>query len=155
MDLVPLDWAVPAVARLFQERFSPGRVYQVCAGRKESLTLRELVDWTLEIFERHPLSARWGPIRLPEIVSVAEYEAYAAKVLRSGDALHKELLRVLGYFLPHLGIFQAFENRKVLEGLGVKGPRVPPMSDYYAKVVTYLIETDWGRWPSRAGSRSS
>ena len=78
-------------------------------------------------------------------MSLSEHEEFVEKSRRSGDRLLNELLRVLGFFLPHLGMFQAFENRRVMEGLAASGLQLPPMRDVYGKVVTYCLETDWGR----------
>ena len=145
VDLIPTDWAVSALAYLFDSSFVPGRVYQLCAGPEGSLTVREMFELTKELFESHPNGKRWLPIHVPELVSLSEYEEFVEKSRRSGDRLLNELLRVLGFFLPHLGMFQAFENRRVMEGLAVSGLQLPPMRDVYGKVVTYCLETNWGR----------
>ncbi len=145
VDLIPTDWAVSALAYLFDSSFVPGRVYQLCAGPEGSLTVREMFELTKELFESHPNGKRWLPIHVPELVSLSEYEEFVEKSRRSGDRLLNELLRVLGFFLPHLGMFQAFENRRVMEGLAASGLQLPPMRDVYGKVVTYCLETNWGR----------
>ena len=149
IDLIASDWAAAALAYLFEHRFVPGRVWQICAGPEASLTLREMIDLTVEVFENHPLGRDLPPIRVPELVSLETYEQYVEKNRLDGDRLLNELLRVLGYFLPHLAIFQAFENRHVVEGLAGSGLRFPPIRDYFGKVVEYCLETDWGRRSSR------
>ncbi len=145
MDLIPTDWAASALAYLFDSSFVPGRVYQLCAGLEGSLTVREMIELTKELFENHPKGKRWLPIRVPEMVSLSAYEEFVEKSRRNGDKLLNELLRVLGFFLPHLGMFQAFENRRAMEGLAASGLQLPPSRDVYVKVVTYCLETDWGR----------
>ena len=60
-------------------------------------------------------------------------------------ACSAELLRILGYFLPHLGIYQAFENRMALESLAGSGLALPPIRDYYERIVDYGLDTAWGR----------
>ncbi|HEV8130044.1 MAG TPA: hypothetical protein VGQ81_02240 [Acidobacteriota bacterium] len=67
-----------------------------------------------------------------------------------GDKVLSELLRTLGYFLPHLGIFQAFEKRNTTDGLASSGLQFPPIRDYYGKVVRYCLETNWGREVAQA-----
>jgi nucleoside-diphosphate-sugar epimerase len=145
IDLIPTDWAASALAYLFARRFAPGRIYQICAGQQGSLTVGQMIDLTVGIFLAHPVGRRLSPLRLPKLVSLAEYEEYVAKKRRGTDRLLNELLRVLDYFLPHLGIFQVFENRLATEALAGSGLTLPPIRSYYHKVVHYCLETDWGR----------
>lgn len=145
IDLIPTDWAIPALAHLFESAFVPGRIYQICAGPEASLTTQQLIEITLGIFESHPLGRRWLPIRIPELVPLPEYEAYTAEVRKEGDVFANEYIRILDYFLPHLALHQAFENRHVTEGLAGSGIVLPPIGNCYEKVVRYLIETNWRR----------
>jgi nucleoside-diphosphate-sugar epimerase len=148
VDLIPTDWAISALAYLFEQRFIPTRIYQICAGPEASFPLRELLNLTLELFESHPAARRWLPIRLPELVSLSQYEAYVELSRQGSDKLLNELLRVLGYSLPHLGMLQIFDNHNVLEGLAESSLVLPPIRGYYQKVVNYCLETHWGR-PSK------
>lgn len=146
IDLVPTDWVIPALAHVVRAGFRPGSVYQICAGADRSLRVGELIDLTVRAYERHPEGRRWLPIRLPRLVSVGEFEAYVERRRNGSDRLLNELLRVLGYFLPHLGVYQAFENRKTLEMLqagDVGAP--PPVRSYYEKVVHHGLQTGWGK----------
>jgi len=145
IDLISTDWAIAALATLFEFGFAPGRVYHLCAGREDSLTVREIIDATVSIFESHPMGRRWLPIRVPELVSLSRYEAYVETRRSEGDKLLNELFRVLSFFLPHLAILQTFENTNTIAGLAPSGLRCPPIRDYFAKVVHYCLETNWGR----------
>jgi hypothetical protein len=106
--------------------------------------VQEMFDLTLDTFEAHPRARRWLPIHAPRLVSLPQYEEYAERSRGGGDVLLDELLRVLGYFIPHLGMFQAFDNRHVQEALAGSGLRLPPIRDYYGKVIDYCLETNWG-----------
>jgi nucleoside-diphosphate-sugar epimerase len=149
VDLISSDWAVAALAYLFENRFVPGRVYQLCAGPDASLTVSQMIDLTVDLMESHPACRRNGRIRLPKLVTLAEYQRFVEQTRRSGDVLLNELLRVLGYFLPHLGLFQAFENRNTAAALQGSGLALSPIRSYYDKVVRYCLDTDWGRRPER------
>ncbi|MBI3697173.1 MAG: SDR family oxidoreductase [Acidobacteria bacterium] len=129
VDLIPTDWAAAALASLIQEQFVPGRIYQVCAGARAALTVRQMIDWTAELM---------GPVPLPRLVPLEEYEEYVEKTRRGSDRLLNELLRTLGYFLPHLGLYQAFCVTEC-------GIPLPGIRSYYAKVVDYCVKTNWGR----------
>ena len=145
VDLIPTDWAITALAYLFECRFTPGRIYHICAGPEASFPLRQMIDLTLEVFESHPAARRWLPIRLPELVSLTQYEAYVELSRQGNDKLLNELLRVLGYSMPHLGMLQVFDNHNVLEELTERGIVLPPIRNYYQKVIHYCLETNWGR----------
>jgi nucleoside-diphosphate-sugar epimerase len=147
VDLIPTDWAIPALAHLFAARFEAGAIAQICAGRHASLTVRELIDLTARVYGHHPLGRQWSDIRVPDFVPLAEFEAYVDRHRRSGDRLFGELLRVLCLFVPHLGICQVFDNRVALEGLAQSGLHLPPIRGYYERIVAYGLDTGWGKRP--------
>jgi nucleoside-diphosphate-sugar epimerase len=153
IDLIATDWAIAALAYLFESAFVAGRFYHICAGPQHSLRLQEMMDLTISIFENHPIGRRWVPIRLPELVNLARYEEFVEARRREGDRLTNDLLRVLGYFLPHLGIFQAFDNGKTTEALAPSGLRFPPIRDTFAKVIGYCLDTNWGAHHGRPSLR--
>lgn len=144
VDLIASDWAVPALATLFDSGFIPGRFYHICAGPNQSLTVREMIDRMLALFENHPMARRWLPIRVPELVSLDRYEHFVEQCRSSGDALLNELLKVLGYFLAHLALFQVFDNQGTLKTLAKSGLGPPSTGTYFEKVVRYCLETNWG-----------
>jgi nucleoside-diphosphate-sugar epimerase len=145
VDLIPSDWAIPALAHRFAARFAAGSIAQICAGASASLSVRELVDLTARAYRRHPRRREWPDIRVPQLVTLDEFEAYVERNRRAGDRLFAELLRVLGLFLPHLAIPQAFDNRVAMEGLAERGIELPPIRGYYERIVEYGIDTAWGK----------
>jgi nucleoside-diphosphate-sugar epimerase len=147
VDLIAADWAVPALAHLFDERFVAGDIAQICAGREASLTVRELIDLTGRTYEHHPLGRHGPPIRFPDFVPLPEFEAYVERHRHTKDRLFGELLRILNYFLPHLGIDQAFDNRMTLKSLDDSGLEIPPIREYYERIVAYGLDTAWGKRP--------
>jgi nucleoside-diphosphate-sugar epimerase len=145
MDLIASDWALPALAFIFDHAFAPGSFYHICAGPNYSLTVREMIDVMATVFESHPRAQRWLPIRPPELVPLRQYEEFVEQHRRNGDTLLNELLRALGYFLPHLGMLQAFDNRKTLNALTKSELQLPRATSYFEKVVRYCLDTNWGR----------
>jgi long-chain acyl-CoA synthetase len=144
IDLVPTDWATAALTHLFVSRFVPGSIYQVCAGPAGSATVQHLLDLTLEVFGSHPAGQRWQPIRIPPLVSLAEYEHFMAH-WGQGDALCQELVRVLGHVVPHLALDQTFANDLVFDALRDCGLDLPGMDACFRRVVRYCLDTNWGR----------
>jgi len=144
VDLIASDWAVPALAILFDSDFAPGSFYHICAGPGQGLTIEEMIDVMLAIFENHPMARRWLPLRVPEFVSLDCYEHFVERNRSCNDALLKELLKVLGYFLPHLALFQVFENQGTLKTLAKSGLGLSSTKINFEKVVRYCLETNWG-----------
>ncbi len=152
VDLIASDWAADALTHLILRPVTVGGVYHLCAGEAESLTAGEMIDLTIKSLRAADPSGRFDDIRLPEYVGVREFREYVEKKNGEGDRLLKELLRVVGYSLPHLGLYQAFENGNAVMGLAGSGIALPPIRDYYDKVVRYCVRKDWGRGRGGAGA---
>lgn len=142
VDLIPADWATDALIHLIANSFVPGRIHQVCAGATNSMPAGELLETTAALLCSLGAARR---IEMPRFVSQCEYDAWAAKARDGGDRLLKEILRVLSFSLPHLGIYQSFENDHCVEGLFGSGLKLPPIRNYYPKVIEYCVRTQWGR----------
>jgi nucleoside-diphosphate-sugar epimerase len=144
IDLIASDWAISALAYLFESAFVPCRFYHICGSPPRSLTVREMIDLTLSVFESHPNGQKWLPIQVPDLVSLSRYENFVEQQRRSGDRLFDQLTRVLGYFLPHLALFQAFDNRNTMSALVPIGLELPSMRACYERVVRFCLDTNWG-----------
>ncbi len=145
IDLVASDWVMAALAFLFESAFAPGRFYHLCAGPENSLKLHEIIDLVLSAYQSHPNGKKWMPIHLPDLVSLSCYEEFVKKSQQNGDRLFNELVRVLGYFLPHLAIFQTFENRKTMQALAPSGLQFPSIGACLERAVRFCLHTNWGR----------
>jgi nucleoside-diphosphate-sugar epimerase len=154
IDLIASDWAVPALAYLFESAFVPSRVYHLCAGSKYALTLREMIQLTISVFENHPAGHKFLPLQTPKFVTLARYEEFVQQRSRDGDRLFNELVRVLGYFLPHLAIFQAFDNSDTMRDLALSGLHFPATAQSFERVVKYCLDTNWGKADGAFGSIS-
>jgi hypothetical protein len=104
-----------------------------------------MIDAALAGFESHAAGRRFLPIRVPELVRLDEYELFASEVSRGNDALLKEVVRVLGFFLPHMALEQEFSNANAIRDLAQAGIELPPIREYFGKVVRYCLDTNWGR----------
>jgi hypothetical protein len=122
-----------------------GGVYHLCAGPVRSLTVAELRDLAIEAFDAHGRDARRLPVEIPRLVSLREYDEFVEQSKRGADALLKEVLRALGYFLPHLAMRQFFENQNATRALAESGLRLPPIREYFPRVLRYCLESDFGR----------
>jgi thioester reductase-like protein len=135
VDLIASDWAASALALLYTSHFVPGRVYHVCAGRETSMTVAEILCWTYQIFNHSRATAAMEP----RLVSLDEFERFATQQSKKGSPRVKELLRVLREFLPHLAIPQYYDNQETLALLRSSGLELPPIRNYYPRVVAACL----------------
>ena len=133
IDLIPREWAVGTLAHLVEERFVPGEVRHICAGREHSPTVGQLRDWTRE----------FG--RAPRMVALDEWRAYVRDRVAEGDRLLTDVLRALDRFVPHLALVQDFETHDLAPP--------PPIESYYASVLDFCRST-WSVTSGRTKSRT-
>ncbi len=145
VDLVSSDLAADALAWLFLNRFQAGEVWHITDGPTAGFTVDEVLAETHRLFVHHPNAQRWLPIEMPRLVPLIEYEEFVERTMSSGSRLTAELLRAVGYYLPHLGMAQTFENHRTRGLLAPSGLEPPPVRQLYAGVVRWCLDTDWGR----------
>ena len=137
VDLIPSDWAVDALEHMLNNCFEAGRIYHVCAGSPGCLPVRNLIDRTFQKFAMRP----------PRLVNMAEFERFARERRGGGHGVVGEMVRVLDQFLPHLALYQSFENGRTLGDLERAGIRMPAIESYYEKIIDYCVVTNWGKSP--------
>ena len=147
VDLISSDWAGAAANYLFEHSFQPGRIYHVCAGPDASMTVKQLVEITFDVFQNHPRGRRFSGVKAPELVSIEEFERYCARLRTGRDGTVTEMLRLLDQFMPHLALYQAFHNPKTAADLKTANLAPASIRESYSKVVEYCLDTDWGRTP--------
>lgn len=145
VDFIATDWMADALAWLFHFEFQPGVVWHLCGGESNSFRVDELLADTHRLFALHPRGQLFLPIRAPKLGDLSEYEDYLERMRLQGSVLENELLRVLNYFLPHLGLPQIFENHVTMETLHPSGIVQPPVQQLYAGVVRWCLDTNWGQ----------
>jgi hypothetical protein len=94
-------------------------------------------------FETEPNGRKWLPIRVPKLVSLEEYSAFVDEAKRGKDRLLRETVRVLDFFLPHLGMWQEFSRSNTSRALPKNKP--PDIGAFFPKMVSYCLATNWGR----------
>jgi len=135
LDLIASDWAASALAVLYDFHFTPGRVYHVCAGPEASMSVGEILDWTFQILNERRRAQAGKPAVPPRLVGLDEFERFARQQAKSANSSVKKLLRVIQEFLPQLAIPQCYENRATMALLERAGLQLPPVREYYARVV--------------------
>ncbi|MGH9631650.1 MAG: SDR family oxidoreductase [Bryobacteraceae bacterium] len=149
-DLIASDWLIPALNHVYEKHFQAGAVYNFCSGEAASMSVHEMLSRTYRLFAGHRRNGGSIPL-MPELVSSGDFDRYAAK-LNGRDGKAAELVRVLSQFMPQLCLRQTFENSRMIRAVAPSGIHLPDIRDYYDKVITYCLETEWGRLPERMGA---
>jgi long-chain acyl-CoA synthetase len=138
VDVVPLDYVVKAVERLFAGAFQPGATYHVCAG-DDALSQSELLDVTFEAFGRLRPAWRKRAIERPAIVDLDTFERFRQSVEAIGDSALRDSTSIVASFAPQLGYPKRFDDAGCRAALG--GIARPSVCNSYARTIQYLLES--------------
>jgi nucleoside-diphosphate-sugar epimerase len=144
VDLIPMDFAADAVYHLVERDFAPGTTYHVCAGAASSAPLGALLDATTAAFERYRPAWRKRSIARPALVDLDTYELFVRSVEEAGNTVLLQATRAVQAFAYQLAYPKVFDARQATASLAPVGIRVPPVLDYYDRIVRWCIETNWG-----------
>jgi nucleoside-diphosphate-sugar epimerase len=140
MDLIPSDAVGTGLAHLIGCKQEPGTVWNLCAGSR-SWTLGEIIEATVSAYHAHGHF-----IRGPRLIGTSEFASLACRFTR----LTHDLMNVASHFLPHLALRQHFASERTDEALASAGLTLPHISAYFARVMRYCFETQWGNGPAAA-----
>jgi nucleoside-diphosphate-sugar epimerase len=144
VDLIPVDFAADAVNHLVERDFAPGTTYHVCAGAASSAPLGALLDATTSAFERYRPAWRKRSIARPALVDLDTYELFVRSVEEAGNTVLLQATRAVQAFAYQLAYPKVFDARRATASLAPAGIHVPPVLDYYDRIVRWCIETNWG-----------
>jgi nucleoside-diphosphate-sugar epimerase len=137
VDLITADWAVGALAWLFDNHFQPGAIRNLSGAPAGSLRLGEMVELARKVLERN-LNVR---VAIPSFTSTQEFESI---VTRSGDQRVKSAAAVLGPHIMLLGSRQSFPNDRALADLDGSGLTPAPLQTWCANMIEYCVKSNWG-----------
>ncbi len=127
IDVIATDWAVAAIAILFDRRFRAGEIRNLCAGYERSLSVAEMTRVTFDGLTS----------RAPKLVSPERFRLFAKSAEALGNARIRALLEQLSLFVPHLSVRQEFRNDSTLELLRSEGMPDPDSADLFRRVVLH------------------
>ena len=134
VDLIASDWVSAALFEQFMEKYEPGAVAHLTMGPERSLSVSRMIQLAVEAFEQH--GRELLPVRVPKMVSLAEYREHIAAVERRGETLLVEMFRLLETYLPHLALRQEFVPTPVAAA--------PPDSEaFFSACAGYTIRSRW------------
>jgi thioester reductase-like protein len=143
VDIVPVSYVARAILGLADA--GPGRTFQLAAG-SESSTVGELIDRAARHFDRRPVRA----------VSPVLYRRVLRPVTarRAGPAQQRWLERGEVFF-PYFAAKVRFDTTAARAALDPLGISVPPVADYFERLLDFAAWANWGRRPvGRAEART-
>lgn len=153
VEVIDVEHAAEAVARLFIENFAPGRTFHVTAAPECCFTLEDLIAETHRWFgELDPDWARRS-IDPPVLASARTYALFERTVQEAGDPTMAVVVRAMATFVPQLLYPKRFDRANTVSALPGWGP--PHIRDYYGKVLTHLLVSRWRNRSQGAGVASS
>ena len=77
-------------------------------------------------------------------MDLATYELFVRSVEEAGNEVLLQATRAVQAFAYQLAYPKVFSARQADDALASAGIAVPPVLDYYDKIVRWCIETNWG-----------
>jgi nucleoside-diphosphate-sugar epimerase len=142
IDMVPADWVATGLAHLFDFRFTAGAIRHLCAGGEGSMRLGDVITRACRAIERHASYPVGRSVRLPRLVSVAEYDDF---VRTCDDRSLRFLANMVGHHVRLMGIRQSYLTGKTQCDLEGSNLVLPEMLGCLENTVAYCLDTDWGR----------
>jgi thioester reductase-like protein len=141
VDVVPVDYVADSIFGLAGR---PGTVHHLTAGERAT-TLGELVELATSYFDRPR----------PRLVSPRLYRRalHPLLVRRARGARRRALERTEVYF-PYFDARVHYDNAHTSAALRPLGIEVPPIGQYFDRLMAFANDSEWGRRPlGRAGKR--
>jgi nucleoside-diphosphate-sugar epimerase len=143
VEMLDVEHAAAAVARLLTDRFDAGTTYHVTAGPSRTLTLTELIEETHRGFEELDPSWKARSIEPPPLVRPKTYALFERSVEEAADAAMATVVRTMSTFLPQLLYPKRFLRTNTETALPDWDP--PPVREYFRRVLAWGLRTRWGR----------
>jgi long-chain acyl-CoA synthetase len=131
VDVVPVSYVADAIFELSGQDAPSGTTYNLAAGERAS-SVGELLDMSAEYFER----------RRPRVLPPQAYRRIVHPLLvRTSDARRRRALEASEVFFPYFTMRVHYDttNARTAEA------EVPPLRDYFERLMDYAVAADWGR----------
>jgi long-chain acyl-CoA synthetase len=140
VDMVPVDYVIAAIWELSQRSDTIGGCYHLCAGPEGSTTIGAALDQAAAFFR----------VRKPLFVPTQTFERYVRPLfhllLRGKRRQALDAGRVYVPYLNYQASFDTTNTRHELQNTGITPPSV---HDYFAKLMRFCIDSNWGKRPLR------
>jgi thioester reductase-like protein len=136
-DVVPASYVADAVLELSQREFAEGHTYNLAAGPRAH-SVGELMDMAADAFGRKRALA------LPPWL----YRRVVHPLLiRKSSGKRRRMLERSEIYFPYFSLEVSYDTSRAESHLAEAGIRVPHLRDYFHRLVTFAVATDWGKRP--------
>lgn len=137
-DVVPVDYVCEALVHIFlQAQDCSGRTYHLTAGEENATTVGEVVDLSVDYFNRHGNKSQIQPVRF---VPLQLYH-FAKRVMTGNVRRAGQLVSIYESYLNVHRQFNDSHTKAALTGSGI----VPPsFRKYYQAILRFCVESNWG-----------
>jgi nucleoside-diphosphate-sugar epimerase len=143
VEMLDVEHAGEAVARLLTDTFVGGTTHHVTAGPSRTLTLMDLIEETHRGFEELDPSWKARGVEPPPLVRPRTYALFERSVEEAADPAMVAVVRTMSTFLPQLLYPKRFARDNVEAALPDWDP--PPVRDYFRRVLARGLRSRWGR----------
>ena len=134
VDVVPVSYVADAIFALSQLE-ETGRTYALAAGTRAS-SVGEMLE----------LSAEYFRMRRPRAIPPALYERVVHPLLlRRSEGKRRKALAASEVFFPYFAMRVHYDTTNARAGLSGTDVTVPPLPDYFGRLMDYAVAVDWGR----------
>lgn len=137
VDVVPVDFVADAIFELFSRPDGAGTTYHLVAG-SDAVSVGELIDLSAHHLDR-PRATAIPPRIYQRLI-------HPLLVRRSRGARRRWLERS-EIFFPYFALDTTYDNRRARSALEPAGIHVPPLHDYFGRLVDFALAASWGRHP--------
>lgn len=144
VDVVPVSYVADAIFELVRRPGPSGTTYNLAAGDAAS-SVEELLELS---------SAYFGQPR-PRVLPPRAYRAIVHPVLlRTAGERRRKALEASEVFFPYFAMRVRYDTSMAAAGLDGTAIRVPPLRDYFDRLMDFAVAADWGKAaPDRIRSR--
>jgi long-chain acyl-CoA synthetase len=135
VDVIPVSYVADAIFELSRRDVAPGTTYNLAAG-DGATSVGELLELSGEYFGR----------RTPRVVPAGAYRRIVHPLLlRTGDDRRRKALAASEVFFPYFAMQVRYDTSNARAALAGTGISVPPLRDYFDRLMDYAVAADWGR----------
>lgn len=140
VDMVPVDYVIAAIGALSCRQESIGRCYHLCAGPEGATTIGAALDQAAAFFR----------VRKPLFVPTETFERYIRPLFRLFfRGKRRQALDAGRVYVPYLNFRASFDTTQTRQDLAGTGIAPPSVHDYFAKLMRFCVDTNWGKSPPR------
>jgi thioester reductase-like protein len=132
VDVVPVSYVADAIFELSRRDAPSGTTYNLAAGDNAS-TVGEVLELSSGYFER----------RAPRLLPPSIYRAVVHPVLKRTK--HRKAIEASEVFFPYFAMRVRYDTSRARAGLAGTPVRVPPLRDYFPRLMDFAVAADWGK----------